>query len=130
VDVGVTDTDAKSYRHRDPAKVIATQEREKKRKYLEACLKRRRHFTPFFCSTDGLLGREASAFAKRHAAKLATKWQKLYSQVCGYVVQARLSIAIVRVTHLCLRGSRIPTSRISIRRPLWGDGAGLALFEC
>ncbi len=30
VDVRVTDTDAKSYRHRDPAKVIATQEREKK----------------------------------------------------------------------------------------------------
>lgn len=29
VDVRVTDTDAKSYRHRDPAKVIATQEKEK-----------------------------------------------------------------------------------------------------
>jgi hypothetical protein len=38
VDVRVTDTDAKSYRHRDPKKVIATQEREKKRKYLEPCL--------------------------------------------------------------------------------------------
>jgi hypothetical protein len=76
-----------------------------------------------------LLGREASTFAKRLAAKLANKWQKPYSQVCGYV-QARLSISIVRATHLCLRGSRIPTSKISIRRSLCEDGAGSALFEC
>jgi hypothetical protein len=37
VDVRVTDMDAKSYCHRDPAKVLITQEKEKK-KYLEACL--------------------------------------------------------------------------------------------
>jgi hypothetical protein len=129
VDVRVTNTDAKSYRHRDPSKVIATQEKEKKRKYLEPCLEQRRHFTPFVCSTDGLLGREAQTFAKRLAAKLASKWQKTYSQVCGYV-KARLSIAIVRATHLCLRGSRIPAHLISNRRPQWEDGAGLALFEC
>ena len=73
--------------------------------------------------------REASTFAKRLSAKLATKWQKTYSQVCGYV-NALLSIAIVRTTHLCLRQSRIPTHRISTRQPLWKDGAGLALFEC
>jgi hypothetical protein len=36
--------------------VIATQEKQKKRKYLEACLEQLRHFTPFVCSTDGLLG--------------------------------------------------------------------------
>jgi hypothetical protein len=76
-----------------------------------------------------MLGREAATFAKRLAAKLAAKWQRTYSQVCGYV-KARLSIAIVRATHLCLRGSRIPTHKISTRRPLWEDGACLALFEC
>jgi hypothetical protein len=125
----VTDTDAKSYRHRDPAKVLITQEKEIKRKYFEPCLKQRCHFTPFVCSTDGLLGLKAATFAKRLAAKLATKWQRSYSQVCGYV-KARLSIATVHATHLCLRGSRIPTHQISTRRPLWEDGAGLALFEC
>jgi hypothetical protein len=98
-------------------------------KYLEAFLEQCHHFTLFMCSTDGLLGQEASAFAKRLAAKLATKWQKMYSQVFGYV-QARQSIAIIHVTHLCLCGSRIPTSRISPRCPLWEDGAGLALFKC
>jgi hypothetical protein len=53
----------------------------------------------------GMLGREATTFFKRLAAKLATKWQRPYSAVCGYV-NARLSIVIVRATHLCLRGSR------------------------
>jgi hypothetical protein len=57
LDARVTDTDAKSYSKRDPAKVLVeSQEKEKKRKYLEACLERRRHFTPFVCSVDGMLG--------------------------------------------------------------------------
>jgi hypothetical protein len=41
--------------------------------------------------------------------------------VCGYV-DARVSIAIVRATHLCLRGSRVPTSQMSNRRPVVGVG--------
>jgi hypothetical protein len=36
LDVRVTNTDAKSYSKRDPAKVLEPQEKEKKRKYLEA----------------------------------------------------------------------------------------------
>jgi hypothetical protein len=81
----------------------------------------------------GLLGREAKIFAKqRLAAKLAkNKWVKSYSQqVCGYVT-ARLSIAIVRATHLCMGGSRgVPVHKISIRYPRWEGGPGLSLFEC
>jgi hypothetical protein len=128
VDVRVTDTDAPSYRTRLPASVLKSQEKEKKRKYLEACLEERRHFTPFVVSTDGMMGREASTFAKRLSAKLAEKWQKPYSQVCGYV-NTRLSIATVRATHLCLRGSRVPAHQISVRLPQWEDGAGLSLFR-
>jgi hypothetical protein len=40
-----------------------------------------------------MMGREASMFAKRLSAKLAKKYQKPYSQVCGYI-NTRLSIAI------------------------------------
>ncbi len=54
IDVRVTDTDAKSYRSKDPAKVLEAQEREKKKKYLQACLGQRRNFIPFVVSTDGL----------------------------------------------------------------------------
>jgi hypothetical protein len=75
VDVRVTDTDAKSYVKQAPAKVLETQEKEKKRKYLEPCLENRQHFTPFVCSVDGLLGHEAKTFAKHLAAKLAAKWK-------------------------------------------------------
>jgi hypothetical protein len=128
IDVRVTDTDQPTHCKKDPASVLLSQEKEKKKKYLEPCLEQRRHFTPFVDSTDGLLGREASFFAKRLAQKLAIKWQRSYSQICGYV-KARLSIAIVRATHLCLRGSRIPAHKMSNKFPLWEDGAGLARFE-
>ena len=43
-------------------------------------------------------------------------------------MKSRMSIAIVRATHLCIQGSRIPTSRMS-QHPQWGDGAGLPLGE-
>ena len=103
-------------------------EEEKKRKYLQACLEQRRHFAPFVVSADGMLGREAEALLKRLSGKLATKWEQPYSQVCGFV-RARLSIAIVRATHLCLRGSRVPAHKVSYRHPKWEDGAGLGLFR-
>jgi hypothetical protein len=55
IDVQVTDTDAKSYCSQDPHKVLAQQERKKKKKYLDpSCLEQRKHFTPFVISTDGL----------------------------------------------------------------------------
>jgi hypothetical protein len=74
VDVRVTDTDAALYRAQDPAAILKSQEKEKKRKYLAACLEQRRHFTrPFVVSTDGMMGREASTFDKRLSAKLAEK---------------------------------------------------------
>ena len=128
IDVRVTDTDAKSNLSKDPAKVLEAHEREKKKKYLEACLAQRRHFTPFVVSADGLLGKEAKTLLKKLSTLLAAKWGKLYSEVCGYV-NARMSIAIVRATHLCLRGSRIPTSQMSTRQPQWEDKAGLSLFR-
>ena len=79
-------------------------------------------------SADGLIGKEAKTLLKRISALLAKKWDnKPYSVVCGYV-NSRMSIAIVRASHLCLRGSRVPASLISQRRPQWFDGAGLGLY--
>ena len=124
----MTDVDAKSCRSRDPDKVLETQEREKKRKYLDACIQQRRHFSPFVVSTDGLMGKEAKLIMSTLAAKLAEKWEKPYSEVCSYV-NARMSIAIVRATHRCLRDSRIPSGRISSKLPHWEDKAGLGLFR-
>jgi hypothetical protein len=85
INVRITDVNAKSNRSKDPYKVLATQEREKKKKYLEACLEQRRHFSPFVVSTDGLLGKEAKTLLKKLSGLLAKKWEKPYSEVCGYV---------------------------------------------
>jgi hypothetical protein len=128
IDVRITDLDSKSYLKRSSDKVLAGQEQEKKRKYLAPCLAQRRHFTPFVSSTDGMIGKEGQTFAKRLAGLLSDKWRRPYSQVCGYV-NARLSIALVRATHRCLRGSRVPAPLISVKYAQWEDGAGLNLWS-
>jgi hypothetical protein len=124
-DVRITDTDAPSYRGTDPGKVLSKQEKEKKDKHLTACLAARRQFTPLVFSVDGMRGAETDAACKRLAALLAGKWERPYSELCGYV-RSRLSIALVRATTLCLRGSRDPTAR----SPAYYAecGAGLSLY--
>ena len=123
----VTDLDAKSHRNKDPEKVLVNQEREKKRKYLEPCLQQRRSFVPFVVSTDGMLGPEAQQVLRKIAQRLARKWRRPYSVVCS-LVRTRVSIAIARATHMCIRGSRVPANQIS-RKLQWEDGAGVGLFE-
>jgi hypothetical protein len=54
-DIRITNTDATSYLSSSPSKILATQEKAKKRKYLEPCLQRRCHFTPLVFSADGLI---------------------------------------------------------------------------
>ena len=128
LDVRVTDTDCKSYCRRDPMKVLASQEKEKKRKYLKPCLDQRRDFVPFVVSVDGLIAREAKATLQRLASLISEKWRRPYSVVCGYV-QARISIAIARATNRCLRGARIPAHAMSNAHfPEWFDGSGFSLY--
>jgi hypothetical protein len=73
--------------------VLEAHEREKKTNFLEACLEQRWHFSPFMASTDGLLGKESQTLLKKLSALLAEKWEKPYSEMCGYV-NARMSIAL------------------------------------
>ena len=125
-DIRVTDTDAPSNRNQDPHKVLARHEKEKKDKYVEPCLARRRTFTPLVFSVDGLRGAEASAASKKLASRLSAKWKRAYSEVCGFV-RSRLAITLVRTTSQCLRGARDPTARAS--HATWETGAGLALYQ-
>jgi hypothetical protein len=77
---------------------------------------------------DRLLGKDSQTLFKKLSTLLAEEWEKPYSEICGYV-NARMSIAMVRATHLCLQGSVIPTSKMSNRRPQWEDKAGLGLLQ-
>ena len=125
-DIRVTDTGAPSYRGLDPHKVLAKHEKEKKDKYVEPCLARRRTFTPLVFSVDGLRGTEASSATKKLASRLSAKWKRTYGEVCGFV-RSRLAFTLVRTTSLCLRGARDPTARAT--HATWDSGAGLALYQ-
>jgi hypothetical protein len=94
-DIGVTNTDAPSYRNQDPHKILARHEKEKKDKYVEPCLAQQRTFTPLVFSVDGLRGAKGSAASKKLASRLLAKWKRAYSEVCGFV-RSRLAITLVR----------------------------------
>ena len=123
----VVNSDALSYVRKTPEKCLHESKREKKKMYLEACLQHCQHFSPFVASVDGLLEVEATATMKRISSRLATKWRQPYSNTCGYV-KIRVAITMVRATHCCLHGSRVPAHQIRVQQPQWGDGAGLNLF--
>jgi hypothetical protein len=104
-DVMICDTDAKSYGNRTSKKVLEGAALRKKSKYEEACLERRRDFTPMIYSVDGMADKHARAAEKRIAGILAAKWTRQYSQMASFV-RTRMCLAIVRSNTLLLRGDR------------------------
>ena len=93
-DIRIVNLDAGSYLRMTPEKALAKAEKEKKDLYLQACLERRRTFTPMVYYADGILGAEALAAQKRLAALLSYKLKREYSEMCGFV-RAKMSLAIV-----------------------------------
>ena len=79
----VVNTDAQSHRTKDPERCLHKAERGKNQMYLEACLQKRWHFSPFVAAVDGLLGVEATSTLKRLSSRMATKWKQSYSKTCG-----------------------------------------------
>ena len=103
-DMHVVNTDDLMYLSKAPEKCFHKAEKGKKKMYLEACLKQRRHFSSFLALVDGLLGVKVTATLKRIANRLAIKWKHPYSKTCGYV-NSRVAITLVRATHRCIRRS-------------------------
>eukprot|EP00957_Ditylum_brightwellii_P002053 157544-Ditylum_brightwellii.AAC.1 len=83
-----------SYQRKDPRGFLMKVERAKKKKCLQPCLDRRRHFTLLVYSVDGMHEEEVVAVQKRLAFHLAAKWGHQYSEMCGYV-WAMMALAIV-----------------------------------
>ena len=71
MDIHITYPEANSHMTTTVEKILERQEKEKKKKYLQPCLERRRHFTAFVTTTDGLMGKEAQKFIARLATLLA-----------------------------------------------------------
>jgi hypothetical protein len=118
-DIQVCDTDAKSYGNRESKKVLEAAARKKKVKYEEACLERRRDFTPMLYSVDGMAEKHTRAAERRVAGMLAVKWKRQYSEMAHFV-RTRMCLAVVRSNTLLLRGDRV----MSYRRRAPDDGAG------
>ena len=132
IDVRLTDTDQSTYLTKSPSEVLEQHEKEKKTKYAKKCLDQQRTFTPFVVTVDGMLGKEANSLLKHIAHLFVAKWDLTYSKVRGYL-NAKISLACLRSAHRCLRGSRVPSTRICrshlvVDRP-WEDGAGMDLFQ-
>jgi hypothetical protein len=104
-DVRIMDTDAKSNCRQDSDKILLSHEIRKGDKYLEACLQRRKHFTPLVFSIDGLQGVEWSTPLSQVEWQLplllSAKWKQTYIQVCGFI-HSRLMLALVRPASRCL----------------------------
>ena len=96
--------------------------------FFFACYDSCRHFSPSVASVEGLLGVEATDTLKRIASRLATKCQKPYSRMCGYI-NSRVAVTLVRATHQCIWGSRVPGHKNSVQRSQREDGSGLNLFR-
>ena len=74
-------------------------ERDKnKKKYLHTSLNKRRNFTPFIVSVEGLLWVESEATLECLARRLTTKWKGPYIRTCGYI-KSIVAITLVRSTH-------------------------------
>ncbi len=76
IDVRVTKLDSKSYKNLPAKKALERQEKKKKKRYCKPCKNKRRHFTTFVVSTDGMFGFETREFLRR-LAKLLVENQKM-----------------------------------------------------
>ena len=102
-DMRIVNLNAGSYLRLTPEKVLSKAEKEKKDLCLQACLERRRTFTPMLYSADVIPGAEALAAQKRLATLLSYKLKREYSEMCGFV-RVRMSLAIVISKSLLLHG--------------------------
>ena len=78
-DIRIAKLDAGSYPCMKPENYLAKAERDKKDLYLQACLERRRTFTPMVYSADVIPGAEAMASQKILTPLLSYKLKQEYS---------------------------------------------------
>lgn len=126
VDVRLTDSDQKSWVSKTVERVLAINEKEKKDKYLESCKTAWMHFSPFVSTVDEVLAREAKHLLKRLILHLWIKWDTPKSVITNYV-ETKMSMAILKATHQCLRESRVDKKIFG--RSIGQDGSSLGLYR-
>ena len=117
-DMRVVNTDALTHRTKDPEKCLHEAERGEIIFIWRIVSSSVSTSPPLSPRRTNCQGWKGTATLKRLASRLATNWKHSYSKTCGYV-NSRITITLVRVTHRCIRGSRVPAHRISVKRPQW-----------
>jgi hypothetical protein len=79
---------------------------------------------PLVFSIDGMMGQQAISASRQLARKLQQKWNKPYSEICGFI-RALMSLSLVRSVSMLLRNPREGMPRRF--PPHWETGSGLAL---
>eukprot|EP00957_Ditylum_brightwellii_P121529 9269118-Ditylum_brightwellii.AAC.1 len=83
---------------------------------------------PFVMTVDGVFGHKAQLLMQQLAHVLSNTWTCHMSYALNYIT-TMLSIAVVRATHWCQRGSRVPSRCANLDFLPFEDGAGLALVN-
>ena len=105
-DITVFNPMAKSYRTLTQKAVYKRLENQKKSKYAERIIQvEKGTFTPLVFSTLGGCGTEAQRFLKQLTELYASKRSCDISKVAN-LIRTKLSFCILRMTILCIRGSR------------------------
>jgi hypothetical protein len=91
--------------------------------YKAECDRQSHDFIPFVVTTDGVMGSWADKLIESLARKLANKWGKKTGVVTAWI-RTRLSIAVIRATSACIRGSRAQPHPCDLEAG-FDDGAAL-----
>ena len=65
-------------------KILDHCDKENKDKHRKQCYEKRKHFSPFYLSVDGTLGKEALVVLTNLIRIVAKKLEEPLSQVCGW----------------------------------------------
>ena len=123
VDVRVTFPDGGENKGKDTKKLVETHEEEKRKLYKSECDKQSLDFVPFVITTDGVMGSCADKLIESLARKIGSKWGKKAGVVRAWI-RSRLSIANIRATSACIRGSRTHPTPLELEAG-FEDGAAL-----
>ena len=127
-DMRVANTYSLYHQNKSPEKCLHMDKKEKKNNYLESCIQKFHHLSPFIVLVEGILGVEAEAPLTLTSIQLVTKWKQPYYRTCIYV-KIRFASTLAKATHRCILGSQVPAHKIIVKRPHSEDRAGLYLFQ-
>ena len=125
-DMRILNLDTCSYLHMMPKKDLENLEKDKKDRYLQACLGRRCMFNLIVYYTDGNSRAEALAAQRRLTTLPSFKMKREYSKLCVFV-QARISLEIEQSNSLLLCGPWYTEAYIHYQLELAG-GSVMALI--